>query len=83
MFGCRVQVSDDRFMAFVDAEGIAADAAAIERDEAGKDAGVEVVEQQVGGAAIVPSSSSGRSCFAEKWRISRISICCGLVIGAR
>ena len=83
-----VDVADDGLVAFVDAEGVAADAAAVERDEAGEDAAVEVFEEKLGGAACSPSgggaarrrlrrSSSGRSCAAEKWRRSRISSCWG------
>ncbi len=50
-------VADDGFLAFVDAEGEAADAAAIERDEAGQDAGVEVLEEELGGALVVPAQA--------------------------
>ena len=50
-------VADDGFLAFVDAEGEAADAAAVERDEAGKDAGVEILEEELGGALVVPAQA--------------------------
>ena len=53
----RVGVTYDRFVALVDAEGEAADAAAVEGDEAGEDAGVEVLEEELGGAAIVPAEA--------------------------
>ena len=53
----RVGVTYDRFVALVDAEGEAADAAAVEGDEAGEDAGVEVLEEKLGGAAIVPAEA--------------------------
>jgi hypothetical protein len=45
------------FLAFVDAEGEAADAAAVERDEAGQNAGVEVLQEEFGGALIVPAQA--------------------------
>jgi hypothetical protein len=47
-------VADDGLGPLVDAEGVAADAAVIEGDEAGEDLGVEVLEEELGGAAIVP-----------------------------
>ncbi len=57
MAGGDEEVSDDCFRAFIDEEGIAADAAAVERDEAGEDAGVKVLKQQIGRAAIVPAEA--------------------------
>ena len=78
-----VDVADDCFVALVDAEGEAADAAAVEGDEAGQDAGVEILKEKLGGAAIVPAETSSqttasvssreRSWRAEKCRRSRIS----------
>ena len=49
-----VDVADDGFVAFVDAEGEADDAAAVERDEAGKDARIQILEQELGGGFVVP-----------------------------
>jgi hypothetical protein len=51
----RKGVADDGLLAFVDAEGEAADAPTVEGDEAGKDAGVEVLEEELGGALVVPT----------------------------
>ena len=51
--GC-VDVSDDGFEVFVDAEGETDDASAVEGDETGEDAGVEVLQEEVGGGAVVP-----------------------------
>src|SRR6266853_4906446 len=45
------------FLSFVDAEGKAADASAIERDKSGQDAGVEVLQQKLGGALVVPAQA--------------------------
>ena len=53
----RVGVTDYGLVAFVDAEGVAGDFAAIESDEAGKDAGVEVLQKEFGGAAVVPAKA--------------------------
>ena len=53
--GDGVGIADDRLVAFVDAEGEAADATAVERDKAGQDAGVEVLQEEFGGAAVVPA----------------------------
>ena len=50
-------VADDSFLAFVDAESEAADATAIERNKAGQDAGVEILEEKFGGALIVPAEA--------------------------
>ena len=46
--GCGEGVADYGFLAFVNAEGESADAAAVEGDEAGEDAGVEVLEEKLG-----------------------------------
>src|SRR5260370_35183726 len=53
-----VDVADDSLMAFVDAEGVAADAAAVESDEAGEDARVEILQEKLGGGLIVPAEAS-------------------------
>ena len=53
--GYCVGVSDDGFVSFVDAEREATDASAVERDEAGQDAGVEVLQEQLGGTLVVPA----------------------------
>src|SRR5258708_103456 len=45
------------FLAFIDAEGEAADASAVERDEAGQNAGVEVLQEELGGALVVPAQA--------------------------
>jgi len=50
-------VSDDRLVALVNAEGEAADAATVEGDEAGKDARIEILEEKLGGALIVPAKT--------------------------
>ena len=52
-----VGVADDGLVAFVDAEGETADAAAIEGDEAGEDTGVQILQEELGGAAIVPAET--------------------------
>ena len=52
-----VDVADDGFVAFVDAEAEAAEAAPVEGDEAGEDAGVEVLEEKLGGGAVVPAEA--------------------------
>jgi hypothetical protein len=41
-------------VSLVNAEGEAANAAAVQDDEAGKDAGVEVLEEKLGGGTVVP-----------------------------
>jgi hypothetical protein len=53
-----VDVADDGLMAFVDAEGVAAYASTVEGDEAGQDARVEVLEQELGGGLVVPTETS-------------------------
>jgi hypothetical protein len=55
VIGYCVGVSDDGFVSFVDAESEATDASAVECDEAGQDAGVEVLQQQLGRALVVPA----------------------------
>ena len=41
-------------MAFVDAEAEANNASSVERDEAGKDARIEILKQELGGGSVVP-----------------------------
>ncbi len=55
--GDRIGVAHDRLVALVDAEGEATDPATVERDEAGQDAGVEILQKQLDGTA--DSSSAG------------------------
>jgi hypothetical protein len=55
--GDGVGIADDRFVSLVDAESEAADAASVECDETGKDVGVEVLQEEFGGAAIVPAEA--------------------------
>ncbi len=50
-------VADYGFLAFVDAEGEAADASTVESDETGEDAGVEVLEEKLGGTLVVPAKA--------------------------
>jgi len=50
-------VADDSLLTFIDAKGKAADASAIERDKAGQDAGVEILEEEFGGALVVPAEA--------------------------
>ncbi len=50
-------VADDGLLAFIDAEGEAADTSSVEGDEAGQDAGIEVLEEELGGALVVPTQS--------------------------
>ncbi len=67
-------VSDDGFLAFVDAEGEAADAAAFEGDKAGEDAGVEILEEELGGALIVPAKAllpEARLGFEQRAQLTR------------
>ena len=67
-------VTDDGFLGFVDAEGEAADAAAVERDEAGQDAGVEVLEEELGGALVVPAETllpDARLGFEQRAELTR------------
>ncbi len=47
----------DCFLAFVDAKGETADAAAFQSNKAGQDAGVEILEQELGGALVSSSGS--------------------------
>jgi hypothetical protein len=53
----RVGITDYGLVAFVDAEGVAGDFAAIECDEAGKDAGIKVLEKEFGRTAVVPTKA--------------------------
>ena len=67
-------VAHDGFLALVDTEGEAADASAIERDEAGQDAGVEVLEEKLGGALVVPAQAllpEARLGFEQRAQLSR------------
>ena len=67
-------VADDGLLAFVDAEGEAADASAVERDEAGQDAGVEVLEEELGGALVVPAQAllpEARLGFEQRAQLPR------------
>ena len=50
-------VADDRLVFFVDTEDVAGDAAVFDGDVAGEDAGVEVLEEQIGGGAVVPAQA--------------------------
>src|SRR5271168_3801470 len=50
-------VADYGFLAFVDAEGEAADASAVERNKTGQDAGVEILKEKLGGALVVPAQT--------------------------
>ena len=72
--GCGEGVADYGFLAFVDAEGEAADAAAVEGDESGKDARVEVLEEELGGALIVPAEAllpEARLGFEQRAQLTR------------
>ena len=67
-------VADYGFLAFVDAEGEAADAAAVEGDKAGEDAGVEILEEEFGGALVVPAEAllpEARLCFEQRAQLTR------------
>ena len=50
-------VADYGFLAFLDTEGEAADATAIESDETREDAGVEILKEELRGTLIVPAQS--------------------------
>ena len=72
--GCGEGVADYGFLAFVDAEGEAADAAAVEGDESGEDARVEVLEEELGGALIVPAETllpETRLGFEQRAQLTR------------
>src|SRR5665213_2835688 len=56
-FAKGVDVTDDRLRGFVNAEGVALDTTAMQSDKAGKDAAVEVVEQQLNGFFVVPEQA--------------------------
>ena len=67
-------VADDGLLAFVDAEGEAADASAVERDKAGQDAGVEILQEQLGGALVVPAQAllpEARLGFEQRAQLTR------------
>jgi hypothetical protein len=59
---------------FIDAEGEAADAPAVERDEAGQDTGVEILKEKLGGALIVPAEAlfpEARLGFKQRAQLAR------------
>ena len=53
-FRQREDIPDDGFGVFVDAEDVAGDAAGVYGDVAGEGAGVEILEEKLGGGEIVP-----------------------------
>ena len=52
-----VDIADDGFGGFEDSEGVAVDAAGGEGGVAGEDAAIEVLEEGVGGAGVVPEEA--------------------------
>jgi hypothetical protein len=52
---CGIGIAYDRFLALVDAEGEAADTAAVEGDEAGQNARVEILKEKFGRTPVVPA----------------------------
>jgi hypothetical protein len=67
-------VAYDSFLGFVDAEGEAADASAIEGDKAWQDAGVEILEEEFGGALVVPAEAllpEARLGFEQRAQLPR------------
>ena len=50
-------VADDGLMFLVDTEDVAGDAAVFDGDVAGEDAGVEILEKEIGGGAVVPAQA--------------------------
>ncbi len=69
-----VDVADDRLVALVDAEGVAADASTVQGDEAGEDARVEVLEQELGGGLVVPAKTllpEARLVFEQGAQLAR------------
>jgi len=67
-------VADHGLLALVDAEGEAADASALEGDEAGEDAGVEILKEEFGGALIVPTEAllpEARLGFEQRAQLAR------------
>jgi hypothetical protein len=50
-------IADDGFIAFIDAEGVSADAAAVEGDKAREDAGVEVLKEKLCRGPVVPAEA--------------------------
>ena len=49
-------ISDDRLVAFINAEAVADDPSLEERDKAGKDFEIEILKQKFGGAGVSPSA---------------------------
>ena len=67
-------VAYDGFLAFVDTEGEAADASAVERDKAGQDTGVKVLQKKLGGALVVPAQAlfpEARLGFEQRAQLTR------------
>src|SRR5438876_530100 len=67
-------IAYDGFLAFVDTEGKAADAPAVERDKAGQDAGVKVLEKKLGGALVIPAQAllpEARLGFEQRAQLTR------------
>src|SRR5271170_2235750 len=50
-------VADNRLVFFVYTENIAGGAAVLDSDVAGENAGVEILQEQVGGGAVIPSQA--------------------------
>ena len=70
----REGIAHYRFLGFVDTEGEAADASAIERDEAGQNAGVEILQKKLGGALVVPAEPllpQARLGFEQRAQLAR------------
>ena len=71
------EVADDGFGVFVDAEGVTDDLAAVEGDEAGEDAVVEVLEEEVGGGAVIPAETAlpgGGLLGEERAQLARVEV---------
>src|SRR5437764_1938153 len=74
VIGYREGVAYDSFRTFVDAEAKAADASAFKRDKAGEDSGVEILEEEFGGALIVPAEAllpQARLGFEQRTQLPR------------
>ncbi len=72
-----VDVTDDGFIGFEDAEGIAEDAMAMERDEAGKDAALDVFEEKIRGPGVVPLKAlvPAAGFIGEEWtELARVEV---------
>ena len=64
----------DGFVSLVDAEGEAADAATVERDKAGEDTRIEILEEEFGGALVVPAETllpGARLGFEQRAKLAR------------